>query len=1034
MQITYSTMLSKLASFIERKPKTVVAIIIFITLIFASFIPSLKMGTSTRDFMPDNETVRASDRINEYFGENEEPVMIILHGKNVVDGKALKEEYYIGKKIKEIEGVDECIGVGNFVSAICGTEYQKSMDECSNEEIENAFKDLLSSNNNITAFDAEDAKYDFADITGFEMRTEQKNLIIKIDVAGLNVPKFANVEWFVSFKNKVDPAKLNLSYMISTRISSFQWEVGKGLKNFRSIGKNEAKPYIWIGKDGKYMDFPLNASVFIDANKNEIVLNISREELSKYGIAPALANASLPAKLYDIEAGSRVAMPFPLALNGGLLRAIINFIENSFLGNFANRILSNYNVSMEAIEAMLEERESLSFTDLNNAWQIVDTLTINEEFLIKQPFMNDLRNSALMFLSFEDGKAKATLMIAQINGSLSMDSMKDVSRKIVKVVEEEANKKGFKAEITGSSVISYQIDDLTDKSNRIIVPGIFIAIIAILLLNFRKPSYVVISLLGLSLAIIWLFGTMALVGIKFNTLAIALVPLMLGLGVDYSVHIFHNYLHEVRNGKSVREAISNSIKEIGLALILATITTAVSFLSFLTASIPSIRNFGILAAIGIAYTFIIAITFEAALRYLLDRKKKIYVKRSKSRFSAGKIMERLSNILCRHPTKVIAVVGMITLAMGMAAVNVKTSFSLEEFMPKNSEAIKAMEKLPEYFPSAGEDQEYILIEGDVASMDALKGIKKTMENIGDDEYIARLPDGRIKADSIYFVMQDAIKENESLKEKFNIGNDGIPESEKDIVAFYDYLYNNQKYSMRVRNVLHKNGNKYDASVIRIYTKLTHLENSNEVMKKLYEDLKGDVSNYGNAKATVTGSMVLIYTIMNSLTRSQFSSTIVCIVIAGIVVILAYRKPLLGFFTMLPVIISSIWIMGTIYLAGYSLNVMTVMVTSLTIGLGITYAIHVVERFRLVADTTGDVLHAVEEAIENTGQAVLMAALTTVAGFVILIFSPMPPEQQFGFITATTIMYSFITTMLLIPPLLLIWGKWRKRKRGYIISP
>ncbi len=1026
-------MLSELASFIERKPKVVVAIIIFITLIFASFIPSLKMGTSTKDFVPDNEMVRASDRINEYFGEDEEPVMIILYGKDVVSADSIKAEYNIGKKLKEISGTEGVVGVANFVSAICGMEYQKDMEECSDDEIRNAYNDLMNPVSAVTSYDAEDSKYDFADITGFEMKACKKSVEIVFHVKNLAIPKFSSVEWYVSFKNKVDPAKLNLSYIISCRTAPPQWELGGGMKNIEAIKnfkEEKAEAFIWVGKDGKYMDFPLNASIAID--EHEIYMNISREELSKYGIAPSFGNASLPAKLYDMEAGSRVAVPFPFSMNSGILYWIIKLMENSFIENLIMRFQQNF--SFEMVEKLLEKKEAISLNDFNNAWRNMDSVNIEQQLLIRQPVMDDLRNSALMFLSSENGKAKATLMIAQINGSLDTNSLKQVSRKIVSVLEREAQKYGFKVEVTGSSVISYQIDDLTNKSNKIIIPSIFIAIILILFINFRRISYVIISLLGLSLAIVWLFGTMALIGIKFNTLAIALVPLLMGLGVDYSVHIFHNYLHEIGNGKSVREAMILSIKEIGLALILATITTAVSFLSFLSASIPSVRDFGILAAIGIAYTFIIAITFEAALRYLLDRGKEIEAKKSESRFSAGKIMERLSDLLCKNPLKVVAVVSIITILMGAAAINVKTSFSLEEFMPKDSEAIKAMEKLPKYFPSAGEDQEYILLEGNVASVEALKGIKKTMENIGDDVYVAKLPDGRVKADSIYSIMQDAIKENESLKEKFNVGNDGIPGSNEDVISFYNYLYENEKFSQRVKSVLHRNDGKYDATVIRIYTKLTHLENSNEVMKRLYEDLKGDVSNYGNAKATITGSMVLIYTIMKSLTKSQLSSTIVCIIIAAIVIIIAYRKPLLGLLTMIPVVISSIWIMGTIYIAGYTLNVMTVMITSLTIGLGITYAIHVVERFRLVADKTGDVLHAVEEAIENTGQAVMMAAITTVAGFIVLIFSPMPPEQQFGFLTATTIIYSFLTTMLMIPPLLLLWGKWRKKRKGYIISP
>ncbi len=169
-------MLSELASFIERKPKVVVAIIIFITLIFASFIPSLKMGTSTKDFVPDNEMVRASDRINEYFGEDEEPVMIILYGKDVVSVDSIKAEYNIGKKLKEISGTEGVVGVANFVSAICGMEYQKDMEECSDDEIRNAYNDLMNPVSAVTSYDAEDSKYDFADITGFEMKACKKSV------------------------------------------------------------------------------------------------------------------------------------------------------------------------------------------------------------------------------------------------------------------------------------------------------------------------------------------------------------------------------------------------------------------------------------------------------------------------------------------------------------------------------------------------------------------------------------------------------------------------------------------------------------------------------------------------------------------------------------------------------------------------------------------------------------------------------------------------------------------------------------------
>jgi len=103
--------------------------------------------------------------------------------------------------------------------------------------------------------------------------------------------------------------------------------------------------------------------------------------------------------------------------------------------------------------------------------------------------------------------------------------------------------------------------------------------------------------------------------------------------------------------------------------------------------------------------------------------------------------------------------------------------------------------------------------------------------------------------------------------------------------------------------------------------------------------------------------------------------------------------------------------------------MTVMITSLTIGLGITYAIHAVERYRIMKDEFG-YEKAVFDSIYHTGTALFMAALTTIAGFAILIFSPIPPEQQFGIVTAITILYSFIITILLVPSLFLL----RKEKK------
>jgi predicted RND superfamily exporter protein len=195
-----------------------------------------------------------------------------------------------------------------------------------------------------------------------------------------------------------------------------------------------------------------------------------------------------------------------------------------------------------------------------------------------------------------------------------------------------------------------------------------------------------------------------------------------------------------------------------------------------------------------------------------------------------------------------------------------------------------------------------------------------------------------------------------------------------------------------------------------------------------------LESYGDAKPLVTGMVSSMYTVMDSMTESQLLSTFISIILATLVLIIVFRNPILGLIAVIPVGLCIIWIVGTIYVLGYAFNIMTIMVTSLAIGIGIDYAIHATQRFRLTADRTGDVKKAVSTTIGHTGGALFISALTTASGFGLLIFAPMPPEQQFGIIMSMTIIYSFIASVIVLPPILMKWGEWRKKKKGFIISP
>tara|TARA_B100000530_G_scaffold165356_1_gene104072 strand:+ start:20 stop:442 length:423 start_codon:yes stop_codon:yes gene_type:complete len=121
----------------------------------------------------------------------------------------------------------------------------------------------------------------------------------------------------------------------------------------------------------------------------------------------------------------------------------------------------------------------------------------------------------------------------------------------------------------------------------------------------------------------------------------------------------------------------------------------------------------------------------------------------------------------------------------------------------------------------------------------------------------------------------------------------------------------------------------------------------------------------------------------------------------------------------PVILATIWVVGSMVVLSLKWNVLTIMVTALSLGIGIDYAIHMWRRFEAERSTTDDIWNALEETVSTTGVALVLSAGTTALGFLVLLFSPMPVVQQFGLVTALTVTFSLILSVVILPVLLIM---------------
>ncbi|MBS3778453.1 MAG: MMPL family transporter, partial [Candidatus Thermoplasmatota archaeon] len=802
-----------------------------------------------------------------------------------------------------------------------------------------------------------------------------------------------------------------------------------------------------------------SAELSFENQENKITWTVNKTELGTYGIAPENEGFGLPARLSNFSTTFQYyqlpLLHIPWLRVNMEMETIQNIVgtmqHRPILSKISTGIMTRFSSfsweQFDEMDSMLSNNENtineISLTAVESWWITSDTApdtSVSEKTLfIKPSFMDALKTSTLTFLpkAYDVGeKAEQTLLMAFIDGSLSEEKRKNIVESFNQEINDLETNSDFILKTAGNTQLSIEIDEVAMESNKIIMPSIFIAILILLFITFRKVSYMFLTLIGLSLSILWVFGMMVLLGINFSMMYVALVPLILGLGVDYSVHMFHNYRSELSNGQSVPQAIKLSIKEIGTALFLATITTVIAFLSFLTATIKPIQDLGLLSALGIIFTFIITLTFLQAIRYIID-KKWMPKKPKTSKKSLENWLQKLSRSLIHHSKTVIVIAIVFSAVMGVAALQVDTSFDMANMLPDDNPTIEIFDEIGQTFPSSGTDQEYILIEGDVANPDTLAGIQKTVQNIHGNDYVALNPTGEPKIVSVISLIDEAVDRNESLRSNFDLNKNNIPSTEQQVEDLFSYLLTHNQYEEDMQSVLHKDGNSFDATLIRVYTngksQTEETADASGKGQRLYNQLTEDISGLDEVKVTVTGSETLMFVTAQSLTESQISSTMICIILAAIVLLIVFKNPVLSLLTLIPVLLSISWILGTMFFFGLDLNIMTVMITSITIGLGVTYAIHAVQRFRLIADTTGDVEKAVSSTVSHTGGALLASAATTVAGFGILMLAPITPQQQFGLISSITIVYSLVTTILILPPLLKLWAEWRKTRKGFIIT-
>lgn len=615
--------------------------------------------------------------------------------------------------------------------------------------------------------------------------------------------------------------------------------------------------------------------------------------------------------------------------------------------------------------------------------------------------------------------------------------------------------------------INEKITEASNESMQILLPLAMAFVLIILFFIYRSFIDIALNVAALVMAIVWMYGFGSLMGYASNPMITAVPVLLVGLGIDYGIHLTMRYREEIRKGNTVREALTRMSSSVGMALLLATFTTVFAFLSNLSSPVKLILQFGVMAAVGILSSFLIMLIFVPSIKRLIDvwkaeKKRPLFrgIKEGECDLcEVEKVNKRLTNraILAmtiraeKHPIMILASVLILTSVMFGFAIQSEVTFSVNDFLPDDLQEAEDINFLLNEFRLGGSgDSGIVIVEGDISDPAVLRAMYETMENaveINSDyiRYEGSGEDMRPKADFILYSMKDtatslgAFNPGDPFLGNYSSVFDldtGLPlddtsgmDIESVLLEFHD------RFPSLARRTIHVEGGAVDLAAISF---VVGTENDQQAME-LFDELKDIVNPLESLeggtveKVSVTGSTILMAVIVEAINTSQIRSLLLTIAVSFVVLTIAFfieeKSLFLGGVATLPVVFCVIWIAGTMYLVGIPLNVMTITIGALTVGLGITYGIHITHRFIEDERSESDLMEASKKTISNTGSALFGAALTTVGGFGLLSFATMPPLQQFGQVTALAIIYSFISSIIVLPVLLILWAKSRRKWRA-----
>jgi len=604
-----------------------------------------------------------------------------------------------------------------------------------------------------------------------------------------------------------------------------------------------------------------------------------------------------------------------------------------------------------------------------------------------------VRTNEMVYGRLVSENENVTIIIAAINDDVFTQ---EFYNHILETAD-EFETENIKLHVAGRPIIEGTMALLGPEDMKRMVPIVLLVIVLVLYVTLRSVKSTILTMLVVLFSTLWAFGLMAVVNIPIYAVSTMIPVMLIAIGVADGIHMYsHLQLFMMANPLAEKkEAVMDMIKHMWSPVVMTSITTAVGFISLLTSQVYPIKYFGIFTAFGVLAAMLFSLTLiPAGIMIFGLPKVKIKKEKENNHKFAFNFAEKV--IKYRVASMVITVAIIIFSIIGITKVWINSSF-LDKF-EKDSNIVLTDQFINANF--GGTSTINLILDSDD------KGAFKNPEILKTVDRMQKAVVGNLEIVGNSFTLTDYIKRMNKVMHADDEAYNTIPDN-SDLIAQYLLLYEMSGDPENLWKVV-----DYDYAKLNVNFQVKS-DNSKAINSVLAEikNFEDDFEKLG-VKMNYAGSgyKALIFT--DLILEGQIMSLILSLIIVIILLGIMFKSLKLGFIGAVPITITAILSFGIMGWFDIALNTTTALLSSIAIGIGIDYAVHFIEQYK-INSVSGDKLLTAQKTMAHSGRAIFFNAVVVIAGFLVLLFSVFPPNRELGTLVSLNMFISFIGTVTIM---------------------